>query len=658
MKHLIAFLGYTQSRVQHPVYRQFVQAPISRRNTQLLFQSRPLEERELLHEVNELRKREIGPCEVSFHLCATLDNANIGQQLVQTITLIKRLFDCTSYVYCLLPNLDTCSEEQRKAAWKSLVALNNLITDYPNVQLMSHCFLYHDATQVSLARFLYSITQQPESLEELGRSGFMSKLVSIKRDNTSFIPEFPAIFSTFNAAGITYPEDEIRYYLHQNYLSLLLAKSRPETNPISMEQCNIHVQEILSSLPIEDEQISLCGESFLTLPDEATRIWPKVDEYWSSSLQKALNDLDDLPKEIWLNQIKNTLHALYENRFRDMGVNFYFTKEKKRTDGYANILLSLVRNGLHQVMVQNPYPPETSQDIVRSIVNQLQQQSFGINRLITDCQTETEQLKVQLAKSTEEWEKMGFFDRLRGRDKASFEQYKEQILSYYVLLTKLSGYQFASKLLNELIPQVSSLGDSATSQGILCQGALTSILRYLEDETPENICPQFPVEPIYETLTAMQADQSQLISDYKRLVETLYGHTCPVDSDSLLQQLRDDLHEEIDSYIFKRIENGSFPPVLDEPLTGRIADIFVGRGGFKAFIEGLKKQTALSLKIKGEGRRNEQYLLIAPDGEEVGPHITSNDVSNLQMLHILSGISLQDLEGFSGQRMFVEPSIF
>ncbi|MCF0180625.1 MAG: hypothetical protein HUJ97_10340, partial [Bacteroidales bacterium] len=39
-------------------------------------------------------------------------------------------------------------------------------------------------------------------------------------------------------------------------------------------------------------------------------------------------------------------------------------------------------------------------------------------------------------------------------------------------------------------------------------------------------------------------------------------------------------------------------------------------------------------------------------------HIVSEDISQIQLLNVKYGLTLYDLEGFSGQKMFVEPSIF
>lgn len=659
MKHLIAFLGYGQSRILHPVYRQFVQAPIARRNASLLFQARPLEERELVHEVNELRKRENGPCEVMFHICASLDCLAMGQQIVQTVTMIRRLYDCPSYVYALLPNLDNCTEEQRKTTWKCLVMLNNLVTDYPTVQLMSHCFLYHDASQVSLANFLFDVTQQPESLEELDRTGFIGKLVNRQRSgDVSYIPEFPSVFSTFNAVGVSYPEEEIRYYLQQIYLTTLLSLSRPASNHINMEQCNVHVQELLDRLPLSEDQLLLCDESFVSLPDEATRLWQHVDSYWKAAQEKAILDLDDMPRESWLQQLRNTLSLQYNNRYRDIGVEFYYARERNRTSLYCSVILSAWADGLKFIMLHNPYPPETGLDIIRSLVNHLQQQTLNFTNHLTDGKLKLHQLEISLKQQQHQWDDLGLFDRMRGRDKVMLEQFETDILVYFVLRTRLLGADFAIKLLNELIPQVSALADRFVPLGTLCQGAIDSIARYLNDNDPESLTKDFPVQPVLEAANAIRAGRDSMIDEYMQLVSLLYGQSCPLDSESLLQQLREELHVTIDHYIFQRVEEGTIPPVLDEPLTGRLADLWTGRGGIRAFIDSLKKQTALSLKVKGEGRRNEQYLLIAPDGEDVGPHIMSVDASRMQLIHIQTGISLSDLEGFSGQRMFVEPSIF
>lgn len=660
MKHLIAFLGYNLSRIQHPVYRQFVQTPFARRNASLIFQARPLEERELVHEVNELRRREGGlPCEITFHLCATLDNPTMGQQIIQTVTMIHRLYDCPTSVYCLLPDLDKCSDEAKKNAWKCLVSLNNGVTDYPNLQLMSHCFLYHDASQVSLATFLYHITQQSEALDEVSRYGFIGKVITSRRsDPTAVSIEFPSIFSSFNAAGINYPEEEVRYYIHQSYLNALLAYSRPSQNPVDMEHVNAHVEQIITTLPLSDEQIALLGESFIDLGQETRRPWQQVDEYWKECYDKALHDLEDVPREEWLRQLKSNMEIYYQTRFRDNGVEYFYQREKKHTTAYCQVLLSMLRESVMATMLQNPYPPETKHDLVLSIVNHLQQQTVAFAMKQNELREEIHRTEESFDSLSTAWDDMGFFDRMRGKDKAMYDQYCTLISRYYVIRTRLAGSDFAIKLLNELIPQVSALSSDTERLAQICQEIFDSSQRYLNNNPPSQLSRPFESQPVIDAAHAIRVDQEQLKQDYARFTRLLYASDSLLDSELLMQQLREELKADVDRYIVQRIHEGTMSPVLGVSVADRLASLYADRGGLATYLAELKNQTALSLKLKGEGGHNEQYLLIAPDAEGVGPHIRANEDSSLQMLHIITGISLAELEGFAGQRMFVEPSIF
>lgn len=659
MKHLIAFLGYNLSRIQHPVYRQFVQAPFSKRNATLLFQSRPLEERELVHEVNELRRREGMPCELTFHICATLDNPLMGQQIMQTVTMIHRLYDCPAYVYCLLPDLDHCTEEQKKSAWKCLVSINNGVTDYPNLQLMSHCFLYHDASQVSLAHFLYNITQQPEALDELSRFGFIGKVITgYRSDPTAVSVEFPAIFSTFNATGVNYPEDEVRYYIHQSYLNALLSISRPEHNPVSMECVNEHVDRIISSLPLSDFQVTLLGDSFIELGLEPHKPWHQVEEYWKECVDREVKNLEDMPREEWVNQLRNNLDVYYNTRYREAGVDYFYRKEKKHTSLYCDVLLSMINESLRQTLLANPYPPETQQDMIRSIVNHLQQQVLALGQRQSDLQNKIKQHDSEFIRLNNEWDAVGFFDRMRGKDKLLFDQYLALIGTYYVDRTIAAGADFAVKLLNELIPQVSALTTKTDRISQVCQELYDASLRYLENNPPTQMEPTFPAQPVIDAAHAIRVDQEQLRIDYGRFSTLLYSDDTLLDADMLMQQLRDLLSADVNRYIHQRIQEGTISPVLDVNIADRLDSQYSQEGGIKSYLQNMKKKTALSLRLKGEGGRNEQYLLIAPNAQGVGPHIESSETSSLQMLHIISGFSLSDLEGFAGQRMFVEPSIF
>lgn len=663
MKHLIIFLNYCQSRIQNPVYRQFSMAPLANRNTTLLFLSKPLDERELSYEVSMLRRKEEVPSPVTFHVCATLDRTDTGIMVAQTLTLIRKVFaDSPMLAYCLMPDLKTCTDAERNAAWKSLVTINSTVTDYQDITFLRTCFLYSDASQQSLAHFLYDYTQYDE----------VQQLVTSKQFNITGTEEeqksdFPPIFSTFSATGLTYPEDDIRFHLQQFFLNALLSYSQPDVNPISMEVCLDQAMNILSKLPLSLEQLCLQESEFINLNADENKQWDEPAAYWENAVELARTGIKDTPREDWLHEFQTRLEVLFQRRFRDFGVEYFYNYEQKKITDYNNVILSGISHALMEAMMSNPFPPETQKDIVRAIVNQLQQRVLQVDQAQSQATLQVKQLKTTLEEHNQRWNKMGLFDRMRGKDTELLTTFEQDLRRYYELRTVIPGCQFATKLLNELIPQISALSEDTDHVTSVCREALHSTFRSIEESDPSSLCGVFPSEPILNARDAIKLDKDYLLKQYLHLLELLYGRNKLIDGDDLLQRMRNMFSEEINVYLRNRIADGTLPAVLELNIAERLASVYDGHGGLSRFIYEMKQQTALNLLLKTESGNDdvdpepvaeEQYVLISPEHDDIRDSVKSHSTSNLQMLHTRFHISLTDLDGFSGQRMFVEPSIF
>lgn len=654
MKHLIIFLNYCQSRIQHPVYRQFASVSLASRNATLLFLNKPLEERELLHEVNELRRKEDHPSDISFHICATLDRVDIGQMAVQTLTLIRKNYPVsdnyayTTFCYCLLPDLLHCSEPQRNAAWKSLVSINNAVTDYLDVNLLQACFLYADASQNSLAQFLFNLTQY-EQVEQ--------QIVSQTNFHLGEPTDFPPVFATFNATGISYPDDEVRYHLHQCYLSALLRLTQVQDNLVEMEACNQHADYILSQVPLANSRICLQEESFINLTPDTDIRWDVPSAYWSQCIDLSCQGINDLPREEWFRQLRHRVEVLFQSRFRDLGVDYFFDLEQKKTSDYARVLIAIITDSLDKLMHELPYPPSILKDIVHAIVNRLQQKVLELKQLQQQSQQQVNTLQSELNDLSERWNGLGLFDRLRGKSTVLLSQFKQNLQQYYELRTLIPGCSFATKLLDELIPQIAALSDGTDRLTQICYDALAVTDRNVQESDPSSFCGIFPTDPIRQAGQAIALDQDYLREEYLKVVACLYSKNPLLDGEDLLQRLRDKFADVIDRYLNTRIQDGTLPAVLDITIVDRVSQLYETRGGLSAFVDDMKQQTALTLLTKDESGQN-HFTLIAPENNLLGEQIISRDASHLQMLHYRTTISLQELDGFSGKRMFVEPSIF
>lgn len=648
MKHLIIFLNYCQSRIQNPVYRQFASMSLVSRNATLLFLSKPLEERELVHEVNELCRKEDNPQAVSFHICATLDQPDMGNQIVQTLMLIRKKFAVDGhsiFSYCLLPDLSTCSDKERNSAWKSLVSINNAVTDYLDVQLLQACFLYADPSQQSLSQFLFNVTQY-ESLQQ--------KLLP----NEPLCGDFPSVFATFNATGIDYPDDEVRYYLHQTYLHALLLLTQEQHNPVSMEDCNLQADHLLSLVPFATTRLCLQEEMFINLTPDTEVHWDTPAQYWQQAISLASQGLNDLPREEWFRQLRNRVEVLYQSRFRDLGVEYFFNLEQKKTSDYCRVLLAIIQEGIDKMLLSLPYPPATLKDIIHALVNRLQQQVLEINQLQQQVQQQVKTSNAELDSLSNRWNDLGLFDRLRGKDTQILNQYKETLLQSFIQRTLLPGCGFAVKLLNELIPRIASMSDGSDRLAAFCSDALAIAEHNIEENDPSSLQGIFPIDPIRQAAQAITLDKDSLLARYLDVVDCLYGKSPILDAEDLLQRLRSKLTSEIDQYLNHRIQDGTLPAVLDVNIIERLNSLYKDHGGLERFIEELKQETALNLRVKDEGGK-ESYTLIAPQCDSLQvEHLLTRNESQLQMVHYELGISLQSLDGFSGKRMFVEPSLF
>ena len=136
MTHIVIFLNYSQSRLDNPVYRLFATESLYRRNVSLLFLNKPIDERELQHEVTELRKKQKTLDDITFHVCADFVRNNEGAAIVSTIMLIRKLYKANVeshypiFVYGQMPHMLNTDEMSRKSVWRTLVPLNNAVADH------------------------------------------------------------------------------------------------------------------------------------------------------------------------------------------------------------------------------------------------------------------------------------------------------------------------------------------------------------------------------------------------------------------------------------------------------------------------------------------------------------------------------------------------
>ena len=558
-----------------------------------------------------------------------------------------------------MPALDEADDAVRKSVWHNLVVINNAVADHLECRLLTNVYLYNEAAQKSLAEFIFSISHADISFDRLSSRMPVKQRDLFVSDEKSSV-DFPPIFGGFNTASLNYPEYDLRVHLHHYFLYSALRYSLPEVNKTNIEVCNAEAQRILSFIPLQTQRLCLQEEMFLNLNCDDKTQWQRADQFWEENVRTQMLGLSEYPRDEWLVKIRQRVDMLYRSRFRDIGVEYFFSLENKKMSDYCNVLKTIIVQEYERTIENSIFTPDSHKTIVRAIVNVLQQKVIEIQNLKAETLEAAQHSELDLNDIKNRWRGLNFINRLMGKDTQVLEAYRETLTRLMIKKTLLMGCDFAIRMLNELIPAISSMIERSEEIQRLFNDALKIAEKIVNESNPSDKFAIFGGKELSQTLIAIESDEESLKAEYQSIMLNILEHGNVTDGNELVSMVRSRIGATVDDYLTRRIEDCSIPPILGMPIVERIDRSTSSIGGIVGYVDTMKRMAPISIGIKNSCKSESKYFVISSDIDKIEgvEHLRTEDISHLQLLHVRYGLTLQDLDGFAGQRMFVEPSIF
>ncbi len=663
MKHLIIFLGYSQSRLDNPVYRRFTQSPLYPKEAMLLFLPGRLDERDLLHQVSDLQKKAANDSDITFHLCSSLTSAADSENLLHAVRIIRRQARLQPsaettfplFVYALLPDLERCAPRTKQTIWRNLEQVNQASLRYHDCPWIQCVYLYHDDTQQSLADFLYYTISERLTVSDLLSEPTPDEMTE-SADATMFAP----VFGSFNSFGVAYPEDEVRRFLRMEHLANVLQCADSAHNEASTSDCIRLAEELYHELPSDLVSLALNAETDdRPAPSSGSDARTLLKQRLAQAITVETEDLKDQSREEWAVRVAKFMENYYESRLLPGGVEYYFTQQAQQSTRYSEALSRQLVQAFERLVCKHSLPTDALRPLVRALVNRLQQRALELRALLDEAERNVAAGDHYLHQLRSAWESATLLTRLTGKDRKIRDRYLVGLTSLYLSKTYVHGYRFAINLLDEVIVRISALDERCAAVQQTLSDALASLQSALEEASPAALFGIFESGMLTEAHERMLQDQDLHMRHYGQTLTLLFGPEALTDGYELLTQLSRDLEAETDQYLDENIRSGHLPLLLGLPIVDRLQYLYASEGGYDRFIRVAKERAAIPLKLK-EAQTKDRFLLLSSKEpqESVDKMLLTTDTSRVELLHLQCGLSLHQLDGFAGYRLAFEPAMF
>lgn len=329
--------------------------------------------------------------------------------------------------------------------------------------------------------------------------GKMARLVGCENDGAgperdqSGAPNRSRKFLSFGISRVEYPETEVGEYMAYTYAKEAVKQLMYNMwlDGIGYGECSL--EEVGSGFldeiknPKNREALKL-ATSYLTLgrpiiETPNTQRWKEFNTMWETrATQDAGLVQQKYEKKQWFGQFTKLIDGYFEEGFRGHGVNKFYEIQTQEIPAFARH----IRRHIERILFEQWEAGGKEGKSILEIQKYATLLRNDCNDRIAECRTRISKLEDEEAKYTAaikqaniDWGNIGWLiDAVTNASSKTFERYKTAKYNYYLASTRIYAYNFAIRLLQELIIELGKMIEGVEA----VMGEMAQIL--------ENVCIQ------------------------------------------------------------------------------------------------------------------------------------------------------------------------
>lgn len=259
-------------------------------------------------------------------------------------------------------------------------------------------------------------------------------------------------FLSFGYRRVIFPEEEIKEYIGYKFaeraaLQMHYQKWTPKGYVASSKEGA--TEEITSRLVMNERDSMFLSNKILMRESSLPGTEP-IHEFYDTFKTPSDSYADEalkLDKNEMLNSYNANMGSFFKKKFRRMGVVDYFVQESSEVSKYAHKIVSKIEEILFQRWENGTYGALQIEEYVKLLIKDCDNRISEFSKLRHHNDSQIERLRSEMSKAEEEVSKTRLFGNTFGKRDEKFNLYKDQVLKYYVALTRNEAEKYAMTLL-------------------------------------------------------------------------------------------------------------------------------------------------------------------------------------------------------------------
>lgn len=273
-------------------------------------------------------------------------------------------------------------------------------------------------------------------------------------------------FLTFGIKRLAIPEEEIREYLTYRFARQATLQLRFNNWSDSLgfldeprrQDFGVFVQqpETLERWMLSDDHLSLSRG--ILAEEISNKRWKPIRQEWMDIMPEFVTMIQSTETKTWLNELEKLCAQRFDETYRSVGVRKFYESKMLARREHAREIRRHVETELMEDWKNGVRSLHDTSRLVDTLIRTLEERLQTLETRFTRAQEHETSAAQKVVANRAEWAKVGILSEWLGKRRSLLDAQTECLRDLYLSRTQGAAWEFAKRLLQEIMTEITDLG--------------------------------------------------------------------------------------------------------------------------------------------------------------------------------------------------------